>query len=154
MDMGQKAAGGGSGALFKFASTAPITAVIRENGMQAMEITGATTTSTATSAATPPQRSASVPNNAAAGVDSKLAGNAPAPATRVTLSAAAQAYLSQPDPPTAAEVRRNKKPKMKTLVELMLEWSKKYEDQQRLREKDKPPVSPLAAAQSEGATPS
>jgi hypothetical protein len=60
------------------------------------------------------------------------------PATKVSLSAAAQAYLSEPNPPSAVEVaRESKKKKPKTLVEQMLEWSQKYEDQQAQSEKKK-----------------
>lgn len=60
------------------------------------------------------------------------------PATKVSLSAAAQAYLSEPNPPSAVEVaREHKKKETKTLVEQMLEWGQKYEGQEAQREKKK-----------------
>jgi hypothetical protein len=67
-----------------------------------------------------------------------------APAVTVSLSAAAQAYLSQPDPPSIEETQRaKKKPKIKTLLEMMLEWGRKYEEQRDQQQKDKQ----LAASQ-------
>jgi hypothetical protein len=59
-------------------------------------------------------------------------------AVKVSLSEAARAYLSQPVPPSISETQRaKKKPKMKQLVELMLEWSKKYAEQRDLQQKAK-----------------
>jgi hypothetical protein len=67
-----------------------------------------------------------------------------APAVTVSISAAAQAYLSQPDPPSIADIQRaKKKPKIKSLLEHMLEWGKKYEEQRDQQQKDKQ----LAASQ-------
>ena len=61
-----------------------------------------------------------------------------AAATQVSISEAAQAYLSQPNPPSISEIQREKKkPKMKTLLEHMLEWSRKYEEQRDQAQKEK-----------------
>lgn len=59
-------------------------------------------------------------------------------AATVSLSDAAQAYLNQPNPPSLADIQREKKkPKMKTLLEHMLEWARKYEEQRDQAQKEK-----------------
>ncbi|HEY4316086.1 MAG TPA: hypothetical protein VGN04_00640 [Herbaspirillum sp.] len=126
--------------------------------MQATSVTTATT-ATATAATTTPRDSASdiagqqaAASNAANATDgdaSSVGATAATAATaaasvKISLSPEAQAYLSQPDPPSIAETQRaKKKPRMKQLVELMLEWGKKAEDQRDQQQKAKQ----LAASQ-------